>query len=144
MKKKALAGDLGEELLEGEDKCTPEDEILEKDDNGLGGMEIFVSERDNRDDGDQWMVARHKNNKRNKMTPTKAMRKSVTSMLPGLTMEEKASHLVAVKNMEIPGKINAVKPNLDFAILNSIPPEYFDEIALDCKIVFYPALGSTV
>jgi hypothetical protein len=66
MKKKALAGDLGDELLEGEDKCTPEDEILEKADNGLGGMEIFVSERDNRDDGDQWMVARHKNNKRNK------------------------------------------------------------------------------
>jgi hypothetical protein len=43
--------------------------------------------------------------------------------------------------MEIPSKINAVKPNLDFAILNSIPPEYFDEIALDCKIVFLSRFG---
>ena len=60
----------------------------------------------------------------------------------GLTIEEKAIQLAAKKNMEQSGMDSPL--NLNFAILNSVSPEYLEKIAIDSGITFHPAVGSSI
>jgi hypothetical protein len=58
-------------------------------------------------------------------------------------MTEKAAQLVASKNLEDSGTSKSDHNN-NFAIPNSVSPEYLEKIALDSKVQFNPEFGSNI
>ncbi|KAM0916149.1 hypothetical protein ACQ4PT_010260 [Festuca glaucescens] len=143
MKALAMISDPCEELQDEDDaKCTPEDEVFDQ------AYEKVHVENDMHDDedecdaftGEQWCFSKRKGGKRCKTLPMQNVRKSSRVVEDGVSMTEKASMLVASKNLEESGTAF----NSAFAVLNTVSPEYLEKIALDSKVSFNPALGSNI
>ncbi|KAM0822921.1 hypothetical protein ACQ4PT_071206 [Festuca glaucescens] len=125
-------------------KCTPKDDVFDK---GYKNDEDILVESDEEAkeevDGGDWVLSERNKSRRTISIPFQAKKKSSKFPESGGSILEKAGSYVAAKNMETTGMHHS-KPNLNFAILNSVSPEYLEKIALDSKISFDPALGSNI
>jgi hypothetical protein len=124
-------------------KSTPEDEVFDQGEMGVGVMSGTEEESGKDLDGARWIISEQKGSKRCKTIPVQADRKSTRTLESDLSMTEKAAHLVASKNMEESGTFKSDHNN-NFAILNSVSSDYLEKNALDSKIQFNPEFGSNI
>jgi hypothetical protein len=137
----AMSADIMEEINDDQTlKCTPEEDVFDKD---FGSRELEdIAEGDDgksQNEG-QWCVAERKGSKRCKTIPVQVEKKSNRVLDTGLSITEKAVKLVAARNLETSGIPS--KNSYNFAILNSVSPEYLEKVASDSGVAFNPSLGS--
>jgi hypothetical protein len=81
-------------------KSTPEDEVFDQGEMGVGVMSGIEEESGKDLDGERWIISERKGSKRCKTIPVQADRRSSRTLESELSMTEKAAQLVASKNLE--------------------------------------------